>query len=35
MEDGTVSEHIRTPPTNLPLQVNRFIGREREMTGCS
>ena len=32
MDDGAVSKHFNTSPTNLPLQVNRFIGREREMT---
>ena len=32
MEDGAVSKHFDTSPNNLPLQVNRFIGREREMT---
>ena len=26
------SKHFDTSPNNLPLQVNRFIGREREMT---
>src|SRR5262252_537118 len=32
MEDVTVSKRFDAPPTNLPLQVNPFIGREREMT---
>jgi non-specific serine/threonine protein kinase len=32
MEDGAVSKHFDTSPNSLPLQVNRFIGREREMT---
>ena len=32
MEDVAVSKHFNTSPNNLPLQVNRFIGREREMT---
>jgi non-specific serine/threonine protein kinase len=32
MEHGTVSKHFDPSPHNLPLQVNRFIGREREMT---
>ena len=32
MDDVTVSKHFNTSPNNLPLQVNRFIGREREMT---
>ena len=32
MEDVAVSKHFNTSPHNLPLQVNRFIGREREMT---
>jgi predicted ATPase len=32
MEDVAVSTHFNTAPHNLPLQVNRFIGREREMT---
>ena len=32
MEDAKVSEVLETSPNNLPLQVNRFIGREREMT---
>jgi predicted ATPase/DNA-binding CsgD family transcriptional regulator len=32
MEDVTVSKHFNTSPNNLPLQVNRFIGRERELT---
>jgi predicted ATPase len=32
MEDAPVAEVLETSPNNLPLQVNRFIGREREMT---
>jgi non-specific serine/threonine protein kinase len=32
MEDGAVSKHFTTSPNNLPLQLNRFIGRERELT---
>lgn len=32
MEDVAVSKHFDTSPHNLPLSVNRFIGREREMT---
>ena len=32
MGDGTVPKHIHTLADNLPLQVNRFIGRERELT---
>jgi predicted ATPase/DNA-binding CsgD family transcriptional regulator len=32
MEDVAVSKHFDTSPHNLPLQVNRFIGRERELT---
>jgi predicted ATPase/DNA-binding CsgD family transcriptional regulator len=32
MEHGAVSKHVDSSPNNLPLQVNRFIGREREMT---
>ena len=38
MEDVAVSKHFNTAPNNLPLQVNRFIGRERELAavrGCS
>jgi non-specific serine/threonine protein kinase len=27
-----VSKHFNTSPHNLPIQVNRFIGREREIT---
>ncbi len=32
MNDIAVSKHFNTSPNNLPLQVNRFIGREREMS---
>src|SRR6266511_2594489 len=32
MEDALVAKVFETSPNNLPLQVNRFIGREREMT---
>jgi non-specific serine/threonine protein kinase len=32
MEDAKESQVFETSPHNLPLQVNRFIGREREMT---
>ena len=32
MAHGAVPKHSDTSPDNLPLQVNRFIGREREMT---
>src|SRR5262245_58965624 len=32
MDDVAVSKHFDTSPNNLPLQVNRFIGRERELT---
>ena len=32
MEDVAVPKSFDTAPNNLPLQVNRFIGREREMT---
>src|SRR6266498_1833834 len=32
MEDVAVSKFFDTSPNNLPLQVNRFIGRERELT---
>jgi predicted ATPase/DNA-binding CsgD family transcriptional regulator len=32
VEDRAVAKHVNTPPNNLPLQVNRFIGRERELT---
>jgi len=32
MEAVAVSKHVNTAPNNLPLQVNRFIGREREVT---
>ena len=31
MEDGAAPRHLTTTPHNLPLQVNRFIGREREL----
>lgn len=31
MEDGAVLKHFTASPTNLPLQMNRFIGREREL----
>jgi predicted ATPase/DNA-binding CsgD family transcriptional regulator len=31
MEDVTVSKPFNTSSNNLPIQVNRFIGREREM----
>jgi predicted ATPase len=31
MEDGAVPKRRDAPPDNLPLQLNRFIGREREM----
>jgi non-specific serine/threonine protein kinase len=31
MEHGTVSKGSNSSPHHLPLQVNRFIGREREM----
>src|SRR5215510_9097855 len=33
--DGAVPKHLDTSPDNLPLQVNRFIGRERELTAVS
>jgi non-specific serine/threonine protein kinase len=32
MEDGAVSKRLETFPTNLPLEVNRYVGRERELT---
>ena len=32
MDGVGVSKPFDPPPNNLPLQVNRFIGREREMT---
>jgi non-specific serine/threonine protein kinase len=32
MGDGPVPKHVDTCPDNLPLQLNRFIGREREIT---
>ena len=32
MEDIAVSKRFDSSPNNLPLQVNRFIGRESEMT---
>jgi predicted ATPase/DNA-binding CsgD family transcriptional regulator len=32
MEDGAVSKSLGTIPNNLPLQVNRYVGRERELT---
>src|SRR5262249_5499615 len=32
MENGPVSKHVGSSAHNLPLQVNRFVGREREMT---
>ena len=32
MEDALVTKVFKTSPNNLPLQMNRFIGREREMT---
>ncbi len=32
IEDTPVAKVFETSPNNLPLQVNRFIGREREMT---
>jgi non-specific serine/threonine protein kinase len=32
VEDGAVSKHVGTRPDNLPLQLNRFIGRELEVT---
>jgi hypothetical protein len=32
MQDGAVPKHFNTSSNNLPLQVNRFIGRERELT---
>jgi predicted ATPase/DNA-binding CsgD family transcriptional regulator len=32
MEAATVSKRFNPSPTNLPLQVNRFIGRDRELT---
>ncbi len=32
MEHGAAPPHHNPTPNNLPLQVNRFIGREREMT---
>jgi predicted ATPase/DNA-binding CsgD family transcriptional regulator len=35
MDDVAVSKHFNTSPNNLPLQVNRFIGRERELTAVS
>jgi non-specific serine/threonine protein kinase len=35
MEDAPVAKVFETSPNNLPLQVNRFIGREREMTEVS
>jgi predicted ATPase/DNA-binding CsgD family transcriptional regulator len=35
MEDVAVSRRFNTAAHNLPLQVNRFIGRERELTAVS
>jgi non-specific serine/threonine protein kinase len=35
MEAGAVPEPFDTPPNNLPLQVNRYVGRERELTAVS
>src|SRR5262249_5608949 len=35
MEHGTVSRPLDLSPHNLPLQVNRFIGREREIAAVS
>lgn len=35
MEDVAGSEQFNTAAHNLPLQVNRFIGRERELTAVS
>jgi predicted ATPase len=35
MDDGATSKHVTTRPHNLPLQVNRFIGRERDITAVS
>jgi non-specific serine/threonine protein kinase len=32
MDDVAVSQHVNPSPNNLPFQVNRFIGREREMS---
>lgn len=32
MEHGAVPKRFDSSPNNLPLQVNRFIGRERELT---
>ena len=32
MDNAGVSKRVEPSPNNLPLQVNRFIGREREMT---
>ena len=32
MDDGPVPKQLDTRPDNLPLQLNRFIGREREVT---
>jgi hypothetical protein len=32
MEDGAVPKQLTTSPSNLPLQLNRFIGRERELS---
>lgn len=32
MEDGAAQKDSLTSPNNLPLQVNRFIGREHEMS---
>src|SRR6187549_3282101 len=32
MDDLAVSKTFDTSPNNLPLQVNRFIGREHEMS---
>jgi non-specific serine/threonine protein kinase len=33
--DGAVPKHFHTSRHNLPLELNRFIGRERELTAVS
>ena len=35
MDDGAAPKRFDTSPDNLPLQLNRFIGRERELTAVS
>lgn len=34
MQRGVGQRHVDAAPKNLPLQVNRFIGREREITAA-